>query len=80
MWQPIETAMNDQQPKLGYGLWQGEINGVSPKPVIDIFTNRASRTDHAGVEPGWWNCDTGDAYACWLKPTHWMPLPEPPKD
>ncbi len=77
-WQPIETAPNDYSLKLAYGIWQGEIHGVSKHPAVDIITTRANRTDWGDGE-GWWNCATGDAYACWMKPTYWMPLPPPPK-
>ena len=76
-WQPIETAPKSG-PVLGYGIWQGEIHGISNVPCIDIIDGEACRTDFS-KEGGWWNCATGDAYACWLKATHWMPLPEPPE-
>ena len=78
-WQPIETAPKDK-PILGYGIWQGEIFGVVSEPAIDIIQGGpGQRTYHCVGEEGWWECLTGDAYACWLKPTHWQPLPEPPK-
>ena len=44
-WQSIETAPEDV-PILGYGIWQGEIYGVSAGPVIDIIEGRADHTDH----------------------------------
>lgn len=78
-WQPIETAPKDGTPMLGFGIWMGEISGISKSPVIDIIESPAKSVDHDSSAEGWWNCVTGDAYVCWLKPTHWMPLPEPPE-
>lgn len=77
-WQPIETAPDDDTPKLGWGIWQGEIHGICETPGVDIITTISDRTDYDNGG-GWWNCATGDAYATWLKATHWMPLPEPPQ-
>lgn len=76
-WQPIDTAP-DHTPILAYGIWQGEINGIGKK-TVDIIQGPVGTSD-ADDEMAWWGCLTGDAYACWLKPTHWRPLPAPPKD
>lgn len=77
-WQPIETAPKDGTEILGFGIWQGEVNGVDEFPTIDIiYGGPTARTDY-DARDGWWLCKTGDAYACWLLATHWMPLPEPP--
>ena len=77
-WQPIETAPKDGKPKLGFGIWQGEIAGISDHPTIDIIAGPDARPDRGGAMGEWWYCATGDAYACWLLATHWMPLPDPP--
>ena len=76
-WQPIETAPKDWQI-FGFGVWQGEINGIGDK-LIDIIQGPPGTSD-ADKNPVWWPCVTGDAYTCWLKATHWRPLPDPPKD
>jgi len=79
-WQPIETAPRDR-PILGFGQkWQGEIYGVFDGPTFDIIEG-GPRADTDWEKNGeWWLCTTGDAYACWLLPTHWQPLPDPPKE
>ena len=77
-WQPIETAPHDK-PILGYGIWQGEIHGIDDRPAIYILIKPSNyRTDHDDRE-GWWSVAGGDAYASWCLPTHWVPLPDPPK-
>lgn len=68
-WQPIETAPKDGSPIL---IWQP--GGV---------TQYTWYTDC-------WICRWEDRYQCWTEaggelysearsPTHWMPLPDPPK-
>lgn len=76
-WQPIETAPKDGTDVLLWGKWAGEVSGPTENIVIDIgfFTDGSS--DYAGKF--WWALKTGDAYMCWINPTHWMPLPTPPK-
>lgn len=72
-WQPIETA-----PK-------GPLNIVAEGPTILLcggFTNNrvpAVRTGHwkAARTNAW--CDTALG-RCSMQPTHWMPLPKPPKE
>ena len=75
-WQPIETAPKDGTAVLLWGLWAGEINGPDETPRVDIGQFTDGRSDYAGND--WWQLLTGDAYACWMQPTHWMPLPPPP--
>ena len=77
-WQPIETAPKDGTAVLLYGLWQGEINGIADEPTTDIGYWAGGSSDEPGND--WWRISTGDAYACWMRATHWMPLPEPPND
>ncbi len=77
-WQPIETAPKDGTDIFGYGLWAGEITG--PEQMIksvDIIRWNNGLSDFPGDE--WWECLTGDYYATWLEPTHWMPIPDLPK-
>ena len=75
-WLPIESAPKDGTEVLLYGIWAGEIHGESKSPVIDIGSWAGGSSDYAGND--WWQLSTGDAYACWMRPTHWMPLPPPP--
>ena len=71
-WQPIETAPKDGTQILlcqeNWGPWVGWWG------------------THDGGRDDWWfldpSVDSRDKLNCWLLtsgPTHWMPLPEPPK-
>jgi len=77
-WQPIETAPKDGTMVSLYGICAGEINGIAPEPT-GPHTGAwcGGKSDYAGDD--WWSLDEGECYAIWCKPTHWMPLPEPPK-
>lgn len=77
-WQPIETAPKDGTVVLLFGLWAGEVGGIAQEPQIDIGRWSGGRSDYGS--DGWWGLITGDAYGCWMRPTHWMPLPQPPKE
>jgi hypothetical protein len=74
-WQPMDTAPRDGTRVLGFGESAGEINGPSGEMEIEVMAYDSPRTDYAGYE---WRI-AGDAYANWFKPTHWQPLPAPPK-
>lgn len=76
-WQPIDTAPKDGELVIGYGVWAGEINGVSDMPIIQIIYWGGGKGDYPGTD--WWVGYGSDAYATWLRATHWMPLPEPPQ-
>jgi len=77
-WQPIDTAPKDGTVVLLYGIWAGEIHGPARSKAFDIGSFQDGRSDFPGND--WWVLGTGDYYECWMRPTHWMPLPEPPKD
>lgn len=72
---PIETAPKDGTEILVYDLWAGEINGVDDEPGWYV-ASYSTHTDHPGFE---WCVVGTDAYAAWVRATHWAPLPEPPK-
>jgi hypothetical protein len=76
-WRPIESAPRDGTPVLIFGLWAGEIHGPNSEPSIFIAAYSGPHGDFTGYD---WNVDGGDAYACWAKPSHWMPLPAPPSE
>lgn len=64
IWQPIETAPGMGKLVIAY----------EKAPTRSIFM--AFRSDYS--EDGVWRrIDTDDDSRC--NPTHWMPLPEPPK-
>lgn len=76
-WQPIETAPRTGNI-LGCGHWAGEINGVDEDNAQTIVVIAwSSSGDYPGFD---WSVVGTDAYAAWLKPTHWMPLPELPEE
>jgi hypothetical protein len=66
-WQPIETAPRD---------------GTSILVYADYKMFVARWIEQNPYCPGWWHVDDNkyDQFAlCGHEPTHWMPLPEPPK-
>ncbi len=68
-WQPIETA-----PKDGSDLLISDGKTVSQGGWISQIDQGADYEGQScAPSAGWWsvNCDTN--------PTHWMPMPEPPK-
>lgn len=77
-WQTMDSAPNDGTSVLVYGPWAGEIAGESGVSVFDIARWCGGKSDFAGDD--WWSASTGDAYACWIKATHWQPLPTAPKE
>ena len=77
-WQPIETAPKDGTLILLRGYWAGEINGIEAnKKETLVCSYDGEMTDYGGYH---WTVQGTDAYAAWMKPTHWMPLPDPPEE
>lgn len=86
-WQPIETAPRDGTE------FQARIPGYGDNNLIAW---RGGLLDQEGQDcGGWCYMGTGNPPDCWtdgicwmlndemeqsVEPTHWMPLPEPPKD
>jgi hypothetical protein len=62
-WQPIETVPNNEEWVLVHGFWYSE----GDYNGITLGTYLPSE-EMWTFEGGWMN-----------RPTHWMPLPEPPK-
>lgn len=78
-WQPIETAPKDDGVEvIGYGPTAGEISGIDDMCGVNIMSY-SGRGDYSN-EGYVWSVAGGDYYASWAKPTHWMPLPNPPKE
>jgi hypothetical protein len=70
-WQPIETAPKDGTSVLVYGIWEGELNAQDDE--CDVWK--------AHFFWDQWCVDGGEYYSQHVvDPTHWMPLPEPPKN
>lgn len=66
-WQPIETAPLDGESVLIWGPY-GHVMQASWEVEFDEGYWRCGRPGAKGYD------DTGA-----MEPTHWMPLPEPPK-
>lgn len=68
-WQPIETAPKDGPGILAYipsAPWHDEPH------ICEAFWS-------LWREGGGWRISDHDN-GCWVEPTHWMPLPTPPKE
>jgi hypothetical protein len=78
-WQPIETAPKDETEVF---LW---IPGVSNYPIAGHYTSAERVEEDYGdpeyMEEGWYlgYGYPGDLGEETYEPTHWMPLPNPPK-
>ena len=70
-WQPIETAPKDDT--LRFLLEPKELSGRTRYGRVSVGYWAVSRQHIAG---GYWS---DDSLAGISQPTHWMPLPEPPK-
>lgn len=73
-WRTIDSAPVDGTHVLGYGLWAGEINGIDAEPTMAVIYKWSDNSDYEGFI---WSVHGTDAYAAWMKPTHWQPI-EPP--
>jgi hypothetical protein len=70
LWQPIDTAPKDGTCVLLYGIWSGEVHGSVDE--YSILQASFSLND--------WLVEGGEYYCAYvINPTHWMPLPAPPK-
>jgi hypothetical protein len=82
-WQPIETAPKDGRALLlghfnSHGKWR-TVRGqwFSADEIAETFENPD------GCDEGWFETvvESDDIPNCWAtEPTHWMPLPLPPKE
>lgn len=85
-WQPIDTA-----PKGGGAEYVTDPEWVDPPQILLLFESKDISVAHWdwAYAPGGYHCTDGVAWIepCsgeslnlyYGKPTHWMPLPSPPK-
>jgi hypothetical protein len=73
-WRPIETAPRDKPVRL-WAQSYGEISRLDEEWREFIGEYFGAGGDAAGFE---WIMSDGDAYAVWLRPSHWMPCAGPP--
>lgn len=73
-WRPIETAPKDGQFVL---LWCGDSLGDIPRVGNWVEANSVFVDEGYGPpESGWWDLEGRRE----LKPLHWLPLPDAPKE
>jgi hypothetical protein len=78
-WQPISTAPKDGTEIIGMYVH------IETQVVHNVFWMGEDDTDeHGNADIGWWTYEYGEVGRLkldgWMTPTHWMPLPEPPKE
>lgn len=77
IWQPIETydaaGIPDETDVLLYATGYGEATANWPDPQ-QVVGYRYTSYDGAS----YWSASMTDYYQVTLKPTHWMPLSQPP--
>ena len=83
-WQAIETAPKGETVVAWCNAWYGEISRyITGDPFIALAMvyddDDGSDPVRAGFIGPWWTECGGDAYTTWVRPTHWMPLPEAPQ-
>jgi hypothetical protein len=77
-WLPIDTAPKDGTVFLGWSkAWVDE--DFNPNGIRECFYNGGP------LEPECWSAKWKNDFDTWAvdeesEPTHWMPLPEPPKE
>lgn len=92
-WQPIETYPRDTDTATGCA-WGPTVVALLPPPpeemrVITVrgvpqppFPDDRPKMFVAHLEADMWLTNDGDPYSwtgLYAEPTHWMPLPEPPR-
>ncbi len=74
-WQPIETAPKECDILVGGGTYSWDCDYPEPFQLKHVALVRWDKS-----RENWQGDNTGyqDEYY-WYKPTHWQPLPEPPR-
>lgn len=75
-WQPIETAPRDGAVVLLKAVWNGE--DLMP-PIRGKWSTDKTRGGGPGMVRDGWIGENGNPFAVSYDPTHWQPLPPPPK-
>ena len=79
-WQPIETAPRDgTYVLLAGGNCKGDEDDNDGRQVVAQWTNYLNchtDTNYGKWQFAWYD---GGYFGEYVKPTHWMPLPDPPQ-
>lgn len=75
-WQPIETAPKDGREIIVWGVRGGDWGYTEPEWT---WTGARWSGGSLSVPAGWYETKATPRYSNGFSPTHWMPLPEPPK-
>jgi len=80
-WQPIETAPKDgtEVIVIHYTAYDGGMRPTVDGPFTASFCSNRWRSSWDGEEVVEYMDWGGTDYKDIMSPTHWMPLPEPPK-
>jgi hypothetical protein len=87
-WQPIETAPKDGSRVLAWradaGVMFAEWRSVADRMTTRDIEREIEESERIGESADWldqedWFCEEGGRMEGNEAPTHWMPLPEPPK-
>lgn len=78
-WQPIETAPKDGTKILGWNQQLGQRETFMDKYTDGSPGYKKHKESGGPIDIGWYWFDPIHNWASTWKPTHWMPLPEPPK-
>lgn len=85
-WQPIETAPRRRKVMVGWtnelGNWRATLATYYDEGDIELDESPYDWVDEDGrnTVAGWWeDSQTREEWFLDQQPTHWMPLPEPPR-
>lgn len=79
VWKPIETAPKDATEIIVCRAWDAD---GRPIGSLGIFTQRVAWWPGENNGAGAWivYCSMFKEPQCFFEPTHWMEIPEPPKE
>ena len=81
MWHPIETAPKGRLLLVGFFNSAGKWRSMHAQWRDDLPQHDMAEDDDPPAEAGWYegSLEAEVLFPLGQHPTHWMPLPEPPK-